>query len=48
MSGKGQEPMEDQPAPTQKTPKGLEIPVPERREFMDALRKVTRPAKPKR
>jgi hypothetical protein len=32
---------------TQKTPKGLEIPVPKRREVMDALRKVTRP-KPQR
>jgi hypothetical protein len=29
--------------PTQKTPKGLEIPVPKRREVIDALRKVTRP-----
>jgi hypothetical protein len=28
---------------TQKTPEGLEIPVPKRREVMDALRKVTRP-----
>jgi hypothetical protein len=30
----------------QKTSKGLEIPVPKRREVMDALRKVARP-KPK-
>jgi hypothetical protein len=35
--------------PKQKTPKGLEIPVPKRREVMDALRKIAKPpAKPKR
>jgi hypothetical protein len=34
--------------PKQVTPKGLEIPVPKRREVMDALKKVTRPVKPKR
>jgi hypothetical protein len=34
--------------PKQKTPKGLEIPVPKRSEFMDALRKIIGPAKPKR
>jgi hypothetical protein len=33
--------------PKQKTPKGLEIPVPKRGEVMDALRKIARPAKPK-
>lgn len=32
----------------QKTPKGLEIPVPKRREVMDAFRKVIKPARPKR
>jgi hypothetical protein len=31
--------------PKQKTPKGLEIPVPKRREVMDAFRKIIRPAK---
>ena len=31
--------------PTQKTPKGLEIPVPKRKDFMDALRKIARPVK---
>jgi hypothetical protein len=31
--------------PKQTTPKGLEIPVPKRREFMDALRKITKPKK---
>jgi len=40
MAGKEQEPMEDQPAPTQTTPKGLEIPVPKRRDLMDAFRKI--------
>jgi hypothetical protein len=41
MSHKAQE-------PKQKTPKGLEIPVPKRREIMDALGKVAKPpAKPK-
>jgi len=35
--------------PKQTTPKGLEIPVPKRREVMGALRKVTQPPKkPKR
>jgi hypothetical protein len=32
----------------QKTPKGLEIPVPKRREIMDAFRKIIGPVKPKR
>jgi hypothetical protein len=31
--------------PKQKTPKGLEIPVPKRKEVMDAFRKIIRPAK---
>jgi hypothetical protein len=44
MSGNPQEPQRE---PKQKTPKGLEIPVPKRREVMDALRKIARPAKPK-
>jgi hypothetical protein len=33
--------------PKQKTPKGLEIPVPKRKEVMDALSKVAKP-KPKK
>jgi hypothetical protein len=45
MSGKEQESMEDQPAPMQKTPKGLEIPVPKRRDLMDAFRKIIGPVK---
>jgi hypothetical protein len=36
------------PDSTQNTPKGLEIPVPKRREFKDALRKMFQPDKPKR
>ena len=36
------------PEPKQTTPKGLEIPVPKRREVMDALGKIAKPvAKPK-
>ena len=35
------------PEPTQKTPKGLEIPMPKREQVMDALRKVAKP-KPKK
>jgi len=31
--------------PTQKTPKGLEIPVPKREAIFDALRKVIKPVK---
>jgi hypothetical protein len=31
------------PAPTQRTPKGYEIPVRPRREVLDAFRKVVRP-----
>jgi len=40
--------MEDkvqQPAPTQKTRKGVEIPVPKRRDLMDAFRKIVQPVK---
>jgi hypothetical protein len=29
----------------QRTPKGLEIPVPKRKDVMDALRKLVQPAK---
>jgi hypothetical protein len=31
--------------PKQKTPKGLEIPVPKRSDLMDAFRKIIRPVK---
>jgi hypothetical protein len=31
--------------PTQRTPKGLEIPVPKRKDVMDALRKLVQPVK---
>lgn len=41
MSGKEQEPMEDQPA-TQRTLKGTEIPVPKRSEIMDAFKKIVK------
>lgn len=42
MSGKSQEPAE-----TQRTDKGLEIPVPKRKEVMDAFRKIVgAPKKP--
>jgi len=33
--------------PKQKTPEGLEIPIPKRSEVMDAFRKIIRPVKPK-
>jgi len=36
---------EDKPKATQKTTKGLEIPVPKRRDLMDAFRKVIKPVK---
>lgn len=42
MSGKEQEPMKEQPA-MQRTEKGLEIPVPKRRDLMDAFRKILQP-----
>lgn len=42
MSEKHQE----QPAPTQRTPKGLEIPVPKRKELMAAFRKIVKPVQP--
>jgi hypothetical protein len=38
MAEKDQEPM-------QRTPKGLEIPVPKRRDVMNALRKLVQPSK---
>jgi hypothetical protein len=38
--------MADKPQePTQRTPKGLEIPVPKRKDVMAALRKLVQPAK---
>lgn len=44
MSGKEQEPVQEQPA-TQRTPKGYEIPVPKRRDLLDAFRKIIQPVK---
>ncbi|MGZ4289042.1 MAG: hypothetical protein ACXVRI_12690 [Gaiellaceae bacterium] len=38
-----QEPASDEPK--QRTPKGLEIPVPKRKEVMDGFRKVIPPVK---
>jgi hypothetical protein len=35
------------PEPNQKTSKGLEIPVPKRRDLMDAFRKIVQPIKKK-
>jgi hypothetical protein len=32
---------------TQRTPKGLEIPVPKRKELLDAFRKIVQPVKKK-
>jgi hypothetical protein len=43
MGDKTQQPASD--GPTQKTPKGLEIPVPRRKELMDAFRKIVGPVK---
>ncbi len=45
MEDKAQEPATG--APTQTTPKGLEIPVPKRKELMDAFRKIVGPVKKK-
>ena len=45
-----EKPAQEQPAsvPKQTTPKGLEIPVPKRKELMDAFRKIVHapPKKP--
>jgi hypothetical protein len=38
---------QEHPAETQRTPKGLEIPVPKRRDLMDAFRKIIGPVKKK-
>jgi hypothetical protein len=35
-----------EPEPTQRTPKGLEIPIPRRKDVMDAIRKVSKPSDP--
>ncbi len=44
MGDKTQQPAADEPKQT--TPKGLEIPVPKRRDLMDAFRKIVHaPAK---
>jgi len=39
--------MADEKRPTEKTPKGYEVPVPERREFFANLKKVSKPEKGK-
>lgn len=44
MEDKVQQPASDEPQQT--TPKGLEIPVPKRRDLMDAFRKIVQPKKP--
>lgn len=38
--------MADKKQPTEKTPKGLEIPIPSRSEFYKNLRKTAKTAKP--
>jgi hypothetical protein len=38
MADKAQQPAPDEPM--QRTPRGLEIPVPKRRDLMDAFRKI--------
>jgi hypothetical protein len=40
-----QQPASEQAESKQTTPKGLEIPVPKRKDVMDAFRKITRPVK---
>jgi hypothetical protein len=45
MGDTKQQPSSD--GPKQKTPKGLEIPVPKRKELMDAFRKIVQPVKKK-
>jgi hypothetical protein len=42
MADKPQQPAKE---PTQRTPKGLEIPVPKRKDVMDAFRKIARASK---
>ena len=37
--------MQEPPAPTQRTRKGAEIPVPKRRDLMAAFRKIVQPVK---
>jgi hypothetical protein len=46
MGDKVQQPATDEPKQT--TSKGLEIPVPKRSTFMDALKKAAQPPKPKK
>jgi hypothetical protein len=38
---------EEKPEPTEKTPKGYEVPVPERSEFFASLKKVAEPNRKK-
>lgn len=47
MPDKKQDPLTRKGEPSQKTDKGLEIPVPEREEFFRGLRKAAKPNRPK-
>lgn len=38
--------MAEDKQPTERTPKGIEVPVPKRREFFDNLKKVAKVGKP--
>lgn len=40
-----EKPVQQQPAVTQRTRKGAEIPVPKRRDLLDAFRKIVQPVK---
>jgi hypothetical protein len=40
-----EKPVQEPPAPTQRTRKGIEIPVPKRKDLMDALHKIVQPIK---
>ena len=42
-----EKPVKDQPAPTQKTLKGYEIPVPSKKDVMDFFKKAARTTKQK-
>jgi hypothetical protein len=38
---------EEKPEPTERTPKGLEVPVPKRKTFFESLERAAAPEKPK-
>jgi hypothetical protein len=42
-----EKPVQPKVGETQSTPKGLEIPVPKRKDLMDSFRKIVRPVKEK-